>query len=660
MEFVNNLNKYNIRKYENLASNNIREFCEELEEIFKKNGTKDLLFVIKVSGVFIDPFNINKLGSQKKAVRTFLKDMLSQEDYKILETEILKINYLNDISNTYNTSIDELLESENEPEYSVAKLLLTANKMLAEMNDAFYSEIRQLNADESTENVFIDLFTNDDFEVADADKMFVGLCSIVSDILKYLMFYKRNTLNKKSYNKIYSKHSELKVKNAVRFTMEQGLVNFFIDYWKYSEIDIEETQVKKSIYIKDNDLNDFYNIKNTRTQLFTNILQNKVLKNNSAKQNQSDFEVFVENDKENLAQKYHISNFNKKINDIELKDWLKAYAIIQNECNIFLTRPRKKTKQFLKAYCLIKPRKYWEKKFGNMGLTNIQSKQIIDFFTFTKESSDLLDSPFIKIEGTDELLIIPQMIKATYISNALASNLTSKEADAASFRGFGFEETVNELLNKCNIRATGVKQEYQGATYECDSCFVIDKTLYFIECKSHSEPETFDRCVKNAAKLIDETHQIVRTANHFGNHNDYILKSLDLDKNTEILETKKIILSATEIGNAIYINDVYITDYSTFSNFFLRNKLVVRDNEGKVLYRAHKEEYNGGISSEKFDKVLNTLLFESEMLKNRKKETFILEKVKDIEFTLNGIEFSSVMMSKDVLPLEKMMKQFGN
>lgn len=656
MEFVEEIKKYNIREIQNIAHSDTEAFYNYLEKVYVEDGVESLFFVVKNSGFYVDPFCNKLFSKQQERIKDLLKITVSPEELERFEQEVVNINFLNELSNDYNKKISELLGSDSNPQDSVAKIIYIANKFLEDMSKTILSKMESKmhneSLDDESELAHIENFFGHELNTENADDAFMGITLAVSEILKFLMFYKKNTLSKNSYNRIFPKKSLGMARAAIGLTADQGLINFFLSYWKYSSIGSEFNDNKLIFFISNDELNTYYNVKNSRTHLFANIMQSKIFKHDLEEESEINNRDFFEIDKENLAIKYHIDNFEKKIRNISLRDWLTAFNILQKECSVFIRRNRKKLKMNVSSYCLIKTEKEWERLFVKNGYTENQSKEIINFFTFEKSSDDLIDCPFIRIDDTDELLVIPQMVLHSYASNAVISNFSKKIPDKVSFRGFGFEKNVNELLNENGFKSSGIMQNYQGTTYECDVCFFIEDTIYFVECKSHSEPDSFDKIVNNISDLVKETNQVNRIAKHFEKHSNYVLQKLGLSEDTKINNVKKILLSATDLGKALYVNDVYITDYSTFSNFFLRNRIVIKNSNGEVRFRYHKDEYEGDINVRKFEKVLNEVLLEKEMLKNKVDNIVDLNINSKIKFALSKIDFANMMFEENDSTLE--------
>ncbi len=639
-----------------MAHSDIETFYKYLKKVYVEDGVDALFFAAKNSGFYVDPFCKKLFSKQQERIRNLLEITVEPEELARFDQEVVNINLLNELSDNYNVIISKLLGSDSDPQNSIAKIIYTVNKFLEDMNRFMLSNIKSKMLDSPLDDgldiTYIGNFFGHELNVENADEAFMGIALAVSEILKFLMFYKRNTLSKKSYKRIFSKESFGMASSAIGLTADQGLINFFLSYWKYSSIGSEFNDDELRFFISNDELNTYYNIKNNRTHLFTNIMQTEIFKNKLHEETEISNGHFFEADKKNLAIKYHIDNFEKKIKGISLRGWLTAFNILQRECNVFMSRNRKKRKMNVCSYCLIKTEKEWERLFVKNGYAEEQSKEIIKFFTFEKDSDDLIDCPFIRIDTTDELLIIPQMVLQSYASNAVISNFSKKFSDEVSFRGFGFEKTVNELLNKSGFKSSGIKQNYQGTTYECDACFLIEDTMYFVECKSHSEPDDFDKIVNNISDLVKETKQINRISHHFEKHTNYVLQKLGLSEDTKINNVKKILLSATDLGKALYVNDVYITDYSTFSNFFLRNRIVIKKSNGEVLFRHYKNEYEGDINVRKFENVLNEVLLEKEMAKNKVDRKVGLNINSKIEFVLSEIDFANMMFEENDSTIE--------
>lgn len=348
MEFVEEIKKYNIREIQNIAHSDTEAFYNYLKKVYVEDGIESLFFVVKNSGFYVDPFCNKLFSKQQERIKDLLKITVSPGELERFDKEVVNINFLNELSNDYNTTIAELLGSDSNPQDSIAKIIYTANKFLEDMSKTILSKMKYKMhnepLDDKSELVYIENFFGHELNTENADGAFMGISLIVSEILKFLMFYKKNMLSKKSYKRIFSKKSLDMAGTAIGLTADQGLINFFLSYWKYSRIGSEFNDDKLTFFISNDELNTYYNVKNSRTHLFTNIMQSKIFKHSLEEESEINNKDFFEIDKENLAIKYHIDNFQKKIRGISLQDWLTAFNILQRECSVFIRRNRKKTK----------------------------------------------------------------------------------------------------------------------------------------------------------------------------------------------------------------------------------------------------------------------------------------------------------------------------
>jgi hypothetical protein len=101
-------------------------------------------------------------------------------------------------------------------------------------------------------------------------------------------------------------------------------------------------------------------------------------------------------------------DLSEKILEISLAEWIRAYTILSQVSTQFLTE-RKSMKPFaLSEWCLAKTEQEWVSVFETNGITQNNAKTIVKSLIFDKNAKDLIDCPFIPIDGYLILGLAPE------------------------------------------------------------------------------------------------------------------------------------------------------------------------------------------------------------------------------------------------------------
>lgn len=301
--------------------------------------------------------------------------------------------------------------------------------------------------------------------------------------------------------------------------------------------------------------------------------------------------------------------------NVSLAEWIRAYTVIQLEAKKELEeRFTKRSVQpmSLKNWTIYKDRSYWKNLFVERGISSSSSDVIIEKLTFTKDSRDLLDCPFI--EHNDVLFVIPSIASIIDPSMSLVSLLVNNEIDV-SFKGKGLEEDVLRKLNEKGIRAKGLKQTVKDDTYECDAAFKLDNNLILMEIKAFGQPSSFRDYYSLLLKLYgpqqrigrksnerSSTEQLGRIASYFENNMNYVNKELNLPMDWVPENIYKIVLTTAMIGESLFIDNTYIVDHSSFIRFLDRNAPAFSIKN--VHFRPRMSDFEGNINTQKLLNVI--------------------------------------------------------
>ncbi|MEL4011908.1 hypothetical protein AAE040_15565 [Bacillus velezensis] len=597
---LSNPEKYNFYKFENELKKGTNSFKDYLYSVLKSEGIDQVLNVLKASGLAVNIFNNSKRSQQLDQIISYIITEIKVSELNKVANFMTEIKCIEYLFNQFFKEREEFFEEfeQIEDSYKVAAYLLSLETYLSEFDKG--NNIGALEvipwgkvSDPNTKHALFDSAIES-----------TGL------ILKYFKFkqyefkgVKRNispkTLKSSSYHIFYSEF--------------WNTLNDLLEYWQYSEVSVNrDMRGKIHFNITDEDFEINNLISNER---FNNLRQgwqmgkvgelHQIFKGKMPIPDEALKKMHQSLDYLFAVQYFGDPLLEKKIRGIKLAAWIRAYQLLVEESKKFLKRRGKLSVFNLDKVCICKSFDKWEKFFQQSGFTKEESMEIIQIFTFDDKSQDLVDCPFIQVDGN--LVIIPTLTSNADPSRALASNFLNRNIDLA-FRGHEFEERMKVALNQSKLKNSSLYKK-TDEEYECDIAFVLDNELYFVECKAHVQPFTTRQHANHLYKLYQETHQLNRIANFYEKNITLVNEQLGLDKDFKPKKVHRLLLTTSMLGTPIFINGVYMVDESSLVKFIDRNPPLLNHIEkGKhIEIRSDKFDiYEGELSNEKFLKYLNT------------------------------------------------------
>lgn len=611
-----------IRVLEKYAEKEPEKLIQIIENLLLSNNYELALNVLKKSGICISTFGTGK-PKNKKLYETLLdlfkKNSVEQEIINKFDNEVKEINYL---YKQFNKVSMLPIEERIPDEFHVTAYLIALENYLRYLSFNLRSE-EIVNILENT-------------------------IQSTGDILKYLIYYKKLPINsnkiKKEYMDEASKHFESAANHLV--------LNKILETWSYFNVEISSNFNKNfSLNIDD----DYCKAKNISHMTFLDKRQSKITSKtlqsiyNNAKFNEKAVlapENFYSLNEliaaEFLYEYFSTKNLNYKINDIPLKIYLRAYAVIESACVEFLNKKSNLFEMDLKSFCLILSKSKWKKKFQNAGIPIEYLNKIIDFLTFNNKSSDLFDTPFIEVE--DKFLVVPTIGVSIDSGRSTLLNAVTREFNI-SFKGETFERKIVSTLNDVGVKCEKLekidKRDKKNEAYECDAIFILDETLFFVEIKNWPIPTTY----REYAIYIDEINktylQLLRISNYFTSEQN-LKEIIDKFSVSEPLNIKRVILTNVPNGGAFNFKDTIITDDIEFIGYFKRQppNEVLFHRDLMTLKPLNGEYYNGPINSEQFIKFLEDKPFVKIQDTRINKKIFNINIGMNIE--INEFEFKNI------------------
>lgn len=594
------MERFNLYKYENELRKGVDSFKLLLDRTMQSDGIEQVITILKASGLAVNIFNNSKRKQQFKEVIEYILKQIKGQDIEKIINVVLEIKSIEYIFEKFFEDREGFFEEfeQIEDSYKVGSYLLSLELYLSSFNEANNNDVLNIMSREE----FSDMNTRRAF--FDAAVESTGM------ILKYFKFkqygfkgVKRNispkTLKSSWYHILYSEF--------------WNTINEVLEYWQYSEVSIKrdkQGKVQFDIIDESFELNNlisnerFLNLREGWQMAKVGELQN-TLKEKMEVRDDALNNIHQQLDYSFAVQYFGDPLLERKIKDIKLFDWMRAYKLLISESKKFLEGRGKLSVFNLDKVCVCKPIYKWEKFFQQSGFTKKESREIIQMFTFDDKSQDLIDCPLIKVD--ENLVLIPSLTSNADPSRALASNFLNKNINLA-FRGPEFEERMKVSLNLRNLKNSSLYKKIDEE-YECDIAFVLDDELYFVECKAHVQPFTVRQHANHLYKLYQETYQLNRIADFYEENLNFVNEQLDLDLNFKPKKVHRILLTTSMMGTPVFINGVYMVDESSLVKFIDRNPpLLYYFEKGKYVKipSTKFDIYSGTLSNEKFLKYLSS------------------------------------------------------
>ncbi|MFC7372564.1 hypothetical protein ACFQPF_12875 [Fictibacillus iocasae] len=565
---------YNFYKLENMLKEDKDKFIRYLESIYEQNDISAVIKAIKSSGISVDLFESNKHHMLfVDILNIYMGKAHDIDEFSQIEDLVQEKIYFEQLFKSFEQIRTKYFE-ENEKideQYKVASYLVSLELHLDEIVN---KELQELKANVLTAS-------------------FDSAIESSGMILKYFM-YNKNAFKGNKRN-ISPRVLEVS-KTHVSFSEIWLILNDLLEYWKYSDVKIQKKDniLFFEICDKDFELNNvlsnerFLNLREGWQMNAIGEIQSKY-----SGQENIPYDKIIKEKKESLNYLFSTLYFGsiflkEKVKKISLARWLNAYELLIEESKSFLRRRNQIRSFSLDKVCLSKSVLNWIRFFKSKGYSQEETETILDIFTFNRNSLDMIDCPFVKID--DNLVVIPTLTSNADAARALASNFLNRRLDL-DFRGPGFEERTKHDLNLQGIINSRLYKKTKKTEYECDVAFVLDDELFFVECKAHVQPFSTRQHTNHLYKLKKETLQINRIAEFFEQNLSLVKEQLDLPDNFIPKNTHRIILTTSMMGSPLLINGVYIVDESAFVKFLNRSA-------PRLMYFDKGKEFN--IPTQKF------------------------------------------------------------
>ncbi|MBS7576094.1 hypothetical protein HOY36_00945 [Enterococcus sp. MMGLQ5-2] len=390
------------------------------------------------------------------------------------------------------------------------------------------------------------------------------------------------------------------------------------EYWKYSKIEIENSEKKMLIDFIDEDFNravlvSNFRYKNYMKNVESDIVDYKIRSDRYFTKRLSEEELSIYLS-ETLCQRYlGEDNLNQMIFGIELNKWLDGIHFLQHEAMLYLKKKKNRNIFSVQNLCIVKTEFKWIKGLISFSkeIKREEAKTILGKLTFGEQSKDLIDAPLIKVQN--QLILLPTLAKSIRPLSAVLSMFTriedeerkNQEDIALSFKGIEFEKRLKHLMkvsNNINANRLYIKMHKEEIEREIDLAFVLDDELFLVECKFFNQPYTVREHAKTNKKIKNSIKQLNKNADYFEQNIDIVIEQMNLKKDTLIKETHRILLTANILGEAGQQENILMIDEASFNAFLLRNPPTISNYNGNIqekVYFNKGKMFTGKVTAEK-------------------------------------------------------------
>jgi len=246
---------------------------------------------------------------------------------------------------------------------------------------------------------------------------------------------------------------------------------------------------------------------------------------------------------------------------LTLREWVRGYCALK-----LMAKAKEKTS----ASGLVT----FDKAELEQGLVDYRIPQsvvatLIDHLTFGTDSRDLYDSPLIRSQD-DQYSLLAEILVSCNVPNVLFSRLGSLETQVDK-KGKGFEDKVVSFLGDLGYPCKPAKFNIDGAQHEYDALFIMDDTLFLVECKNNLLSGNHAVPALRYSKFITDTVKQVKRLEQGLRARPEVIESL-FGKKLEDLTLVPMILNSLPYSREP-IDGVHISDYSALSKFLTESTI---------------------------------------------------------------------------------------
>ena len=579
---------YDFHEFDSLVKlpNNIKKIDERINTILLQLNDKsvdEIIHIIKVSNIVGD-LSLGKSRDYKnrlfEKISSFVENKFDMENKLVWKKFKDQVSILDQLYLDFITSRENYFKKNlTKVEIDLSLILICIEKLLRSYNSNHIFEATNHNEVDFEASIHI----------RDTLKGYSA------EILKYFMFL---DISSKKSNRIYCPKDVEIICKHFEFYDEYENIKDIMEYFRFSQIEIKEEphlcidiigeEFNRSVLISN------FREKGARHTRYTRLISNY---SKSGIEKKIGYDV---NDYYSVMELERIFGEEWKsyeLDGISVDYWNKAYLFVRKISNKKLSKENDINQ--LDKLCIVKSKTQWTleiKKF--LKVSKEIAEKILDNLIFSKESYDLIDTPFIELG--DCLAIIPSISQDTISAFAIISNFSKRlnNLNDLSKKGYFLEKEITSVLHDENLRTiSNLKDSYQGENYEIDQIFAIGDVVYLVECKTLPYPYTVKEHAEQLCMIYGYLKKFERNIDYFMRNSQLFTSKLGIER---VRDFKKIFITSTMLGKADNYNGIYIVDEASFSAFLRRYPPVAWDFcSGRNIFTKDIPYYNGEITNSK-------------------------------------------------------------
>lgn len=227
------------------------------------------------------------------------------------------------------------------------------------------------------------------------------------------------------------------------------------------------------------------------------------------------------------------------------------------------------------------------------GISRDKGIGFINLVSFSKNSSDLYDCPLIRMSSGCFYISYDSLVHAS-VSNVIISRLSSLDTDSSD-KGYRFEYEVNELIRDRVGDCKSFKLKRGENEYEYDAVFILDDTLFVLECKNKSlswyNPV---KSYRNRKFILDSARQVKRLKDALVEYPEVVKEHFGVECSS--LNVVSVIFNCLPFSWRGKVDGVYVTDFSSFSRLLKSSEInkVVASSNGQESIKSLYKQWEGG------------------------------------------------------------------
>ncbi len=579
------------------------EFISFLKNIASENDDQHLIRVLKVSEILVEMYPSGKYKLLKQKVISYLG---SQYKDSILVANFLKeVNFLQKL-------YDKLFEMIAECELAIPEDLRLGSLLMAiEMYFSTHSSSYLNVSKELIEGLYgFDMLEEPSImDIAgqtELTNLKVGLEENIVNLqhgLRYIMRRHGEKIN------LCGDYNEKLIYDAFQYITllnHKYSIDHVYELWVFLDAKIvpDDTMCNAKVDLDGNDTYKAWVLSNTRKRIslrnnITSNEENFIINKNSKRLPPLEFISKVEHRSYVNTMACFYSNLNVKYHEISLQAWLRAYSNLKDIADrglLFRLNSNTLHGNFNKLF-KSKSKKRWVDLLARRGVAHYAASRIFECWVFNgkykNKKSDLFEQPFYMVSDDQFVLFasIAREIEPSVCMLNLFKNTGEFNVNKNQNKGNLYENMISQSARKSEVQfiSPKLKDEKNMIEAEYDFLLRIENDIFLIEAKSKIDLFTFNEhygfyseiANQHIPKLNKSKEKLIRAIPKLRMKNETYNKFFS---NADSLNFTNIILSSVRLGEPIFYDGCYVTDFHNLIDIFENRDIGVKCPDGNVVH----------------------------------------------------------------------------